>query len=125
MQSTWIWYTAAGLAALSTVALHGSLWVALKAEGGQRTRARQLASRAWWVAAPLTALTVCISLGTHPALMASYTDQPMGLAFPTFALAGLLGTRLIEGERSELLVFLASCVFVVGALSTGLYSAIR
>lgn len=120
----WFWYAAMGLAALSTVALHGSLWVALKAEGTLRMRARRAATRAWWVVAGLTAAVCSAALANHPGLIASFTDRPFGMTFPIVALTGLLGTRLIEGERSELLVYAASCVFILGVLSTGVYGVI-
>ena len=54
-------------------------------------------------------------------LISGFSRHPLGMAFPILALTGLLGTRLIEGERSELLVYAASCAYILGIVSTGVY----
>ena len=44
------WYTLlVAVAALLTLAVHGSLWVALKTDGAVESRARRFAKSVWWV----------------------------------------------------------------------------
>src|ERR1022692_886914 len=77
------WYTILiAVAALLTLAVHGSLWVALKTEGAVEGRARRFAKAVWW------GLLVCSSdharqLPHSAAFERAFCRAPVGLHFPT------------------------------------------
>jgi cytochrome d ubiquinol oxidase subunit II len=107
------WYTiVVGVAALLTLAMHGSLWVILKTSGELRSRARALFQRLWWAVGLSTLAITALSFYVQPHLRESFQHAPWGFAFPALALAGLLGARLLE----EAPAFLASCAYVAGML---------
>ena len=65
--------------------------MALKNRGALHTRARVLASLAWWgVLAAVIAITL-VSFRVQPHLNQSFTARPWAYVFPLSALAGLFG----------------------------------
>jgi cytochrome d ubiquinol oxidase subunit II len=119
------WYTIlAGVTALAVLALHGSLWVALKSGGSQaavRERARALAAQLWWVAAALAIALTAASFVVQPLLRESYTAAPWGFVFPLLAVAGLVGIRLSRAAEAELRAFLCSSAFIAGLLTSAAF----
>jgi len=118
------WYTiVTGLAALSTLVLHGALWVALKTAGPIEQGCRRLALRAWWPTAALVVLITVLSFQIQPQLAASFSGRPWGYVIPTAALVALALVRLWAPRRTPA-SFVASCVFIAAMLSSaafGLY----
>jgi cytochrome d ubiquinol oxidase subunit II len=107
------WYTiVVGVAALLTLAMHGSLWVILKTSGAVGDRARVLFQRLWWAVGVSTLAITALSFYVQPHLRESFQHAPWGFVFPALALAGLLGARLLE----EAPAFLASCAYIAGML---------
>jgi cytochrome d ubiquinol oxidase subunit II len=119
------WYTILiALAALLTLAVHGSLWVRLKTEGTVGTRARRLARSLWWGLVVWVVPVTLASFRIQPHLQASFAARPWGYVFPFAAILGLIGIRALEGRRNGLEAFLSSCLFIVGMLTSaafGLY----
>jgi cytochrome d ubiquinol oxidase subunit II len=122
------WYTIlTGSAALLTLTVHGSLWVALKTDGEVGARARRLAGRAWWGLLVCATLITLASFRIQPRLWESFSGRPWGFVFPFATLLGLVGMRLSGSRRGGLDAFLCSCVFIVGMLTSaafGLYPAL-
>ena len=119
------WYTILiAVAALLTLASHGSLWVALKTEGALEERSRRFAKAVWW---PLLVCVVLITLASfriQPHLTVSFSAHPWGYVFPFSAILGLFGMRVLHGRRGGLDAFLCSCLFLLGMLTSaafGLY----
>jgi cytochrome d ubiquinol oxidase subunit II len=119
------WYTIlVGVAALLTLTLHGSLWVALKTEGALEDRARRFARRVWWGLLVWVVLVTLASFRIQPHLLASFAARPWGYIFPLLAIVGLIGMRALGGRRGGLEAFLCSCLFILGMLTSaafGLY----
>jgi len=116
------WYTILiALAALLTLALHGSLWVALKTEGAVERRARRFAHGVWWVLLPWVVLITFASFHIQPHLKESFAAHPWGYLFPLLAVAGLIGIRVSAGRRAGLRAFLCSCLFIVGMLTSAAF----
>jgi cytochrome d ubiquinol oxidase subunit II len=119
------WYTIlVGVAALLTLTLHGSLWVALKTEGALEERARRFARRVWWGLLVWVVLVTLASFRIQPHLLASFAARPWGYIFPLLAIVGLIGMRALGGRRGGLEAFLCSCLFILGMLTSaafGLY----
>jgi cytochrome d ubiquinol oxidase subunit II len=119
------WYTViVGVAALVTLALHGALWLALKTEGPVHDRASALARAAWWLTLLLTIVLTAITFKVQPAVPSNLASHPWGYVFPVLALLGLGGMFWFMSKRDELKSFLASCLYIVGMLTSvvfGLY----
>jgi cytochrome d ubiquinol oxidase subunit II len=119
------WYTViVGVAALAALALHGALWVALKTEGPVHARSAGLARGAWWVVLALTIALTAITFKVQPEVPANLSNHPWGYIFPLLALAGLAGMAWFMRKQDDLKSFLASCVYIVGMLTSvvfGLY----
>jgi cytochrome bd ubiquinol oxidase subunit II len=119
------WYTIiVGVAALGALTLHGALWVALKTEGSVHDRSQGLARRLWWAVLALTIVLTAITFGVQPGVPANLTHHPWGYIFPALALGGLAGMLWYMRARDDLRSFLASCLYLVGMLTSvvfGLY----
>ncbi len=117
------WYTVlVGFAALAVLACHGSLWVWLKTEGALAGRARAAALACSWAVVAFTVAVTLASFLLRPALFGNFSAHPAGFVFPALALAGLAGMFVELRLRRERLAFLASCVYVLGMLSSVAYS---
>jgi cytochrome bd ubiquinol oxidase subunit II len=116
------WYTIlVAVAALLTLTAHGALWLALKNEGDLELRARALAARVWWGVLGSVILITLVSFRIQPHLQESFAARPWAYIFPLIALVGLIGSKLVNGALDA---FLASCIFIVGMLTSvaaGLY----
>jgi cytochrome bd ubiquinol oxidase subunit II len=119
------WYTIiVGVAALVTLVLHGALWVALKTEGPVNDRSFRLARGIWWLVLVLTIVLTAITFKVQPGVPANLALHPWGYVFPVLALSGLAGMLLFMRKHDELKSFLASCIYIVGMLTSvvfGLY----
>jgi cytochrome d ubiquinol oxidase subunit II len=119
------WYTIlVGLAALITLGLHGALWLCVRTDGPVHERAQALARVAWWAVLALTILVTVVTFLIQPHVPASFVEHPWGYVFPLLALAGLAGMAWFIGKKDDLKSFLASCVYLLGMLTSvvfGLY----
>ena len=113
------WYTVLiAAAALVTLTVHGALWLALKNVGELERRAQRLAGRAWWgVLMGVIAITL-VSFRIQPHLRESFGAHAWRYVFPLIALVGLVGVKVMNGARRTMDAFLASCVFIVGMLTS-------
>ena len=113
------WYTVAiGVAAFSTLALHGALWVTMKTDGPFQVRTQAFASVMWYVVATFTVLITMLSFQVQPVLAKNFVNAPLGAIFPILAVAGLAGIKLFKDDVRP---FLASCVYIVGMLTSAAY----
>ncbi|HEY0782395.1 MAG TPA: cytochrome d ubiquinol oxidase subunit II, partial [Thermoanaerobaculia bacterium] len=113
-----------GVAALAALALHGTLWLALKLPGELEARARRLALPLWGAVVLLTAILTTVSFSVQNLLPRHLAERPWGYAFPLLAVAGLAGVALNLRRRAPLAAFLSSCAYLLGMLSAaafGLY----
>jgi cytochrome d ubiquinol oxidase subunit II len=114
------WYTILiAVAALLTLAVHGSLWVALKTEGAVEDRARRFAKSVWWGLLAWVLLITLASFRIQPHLKERFAAHPWGYVFPFLAIVGLVGIRVLGGGvRGGLEAFLCSCLFILGMLTS-------
>jgi len=85
------WFTITlGVASVAALAMHGALWVVMKADGAPQQRARNIARRSWLAVVLLTFILVLIVPLIRPQFAGRYAAHPWGLVFPIFALAGLM-----------------------------------
>lgn len=116
------WYTILiAVAALLTLAVHGSLWVALKTEGVVEARARRFARSAWWGLLAWVVLITFASFHIQPHLKESFALRPWGYVFPLLAIFGLVGIRILNGRRGSMEAFFSSCLFILGMLTSAAF----
>ena len=119
------WYTILiGLAALSTLSLHGALWLALKTEGPVHDRSQRSARAIWWVVLLLNFLVTALTFRVQPQVLKNLSQHPAGYVFPLLALIGLAGMGWNIRHKDDVQSFLASCLYIVGMLTSvvfGLY----
>ena len=116
------WYTLlVGLASLAALVVHGCLWIAHKTAGPLEDRSRRTAMQGWWILAALTLLISLVSFAIQPHLLAQFRTNPWGIIFPILALSGLVGMKWQGHERADLNAFLASCLYLVGMLTSVMF----
>lgn len=117
------WYTVlVGVFAFVTLTHHGALWLNYKTTGAVQQRAAQAASVAWYAMAALTALVTVVSFQVQPHLAGSFKALPVGYVFPALALASLAGAWLFRRQQRELAAFLSSCLYIIGMLTSVVFS---
>jgi cytochrome d ubiquinol oxidase subunit II len=100
----------------------------LKTSGAVQLRSRAVARGAWWGVVALTILTTWFTFRIQPQVSMSFAAHSWGYVFPAIAVAGLVALRWFlagaDDVRRELEVFLASCAYLLGMLTSvvfGLY----
>ncbi len=113
------WYTLlTGLASLSALAMHGSLWVAMKTTGDLRDRTRAFARHWWFAALAMTVVITPVSFFIQPHLGARFTEAPYGAVCPLLALLGLAGAFYYNRAGHDGRAFLASCAYLLGMMTS-------
>ncbi len=116
------WYTILiAVAALLTLTVHGSLWVALKTDGAVEGHARRFVKGLWWVLLAWVLVITLASFRIQPHLKESFAARPWGYVFPLSAILGLIGIRVLDGRRRGLEAFLCSCLFILGMLTSAAF----
>jgi len=119
------WYTIlVGVAALATLSLHGTLWLALKTEGPVHDRSQSAARAAWWIVLVTTFVVTVVTFRVQPQVLNNLSEHPAGFVFPLLALTGLAAMGWFIRRHDDLKGFLASCLYLVGMLTSvvfGLY----
>jgi cytochrome d ubiquinol oxidase subunit II len=113
-----------GLLSVTTLALHGACWAALRTEGDLQLRARRFASALWIPAAVLLIAIVGASFVVRPGFSRNFTDHPLLVVFPVVALASLIMNRIAVGGGFDKRAFVASSAYIAGVLASvaaGLY----
>lgn len=119
------WYTVLiGVTALTTLIIHGALWVALKTEGDLQARCHVVVRSFWFVLLPLVLLVSIASFRIQPLLLGSFEQHLWGIIFPAVSACGLIGVPVLLKRQQERAAFLSSCAFILGLLCSaamGLY----
>lgn len=119
------WYTVlVGVQALLALMMHGALWLQWKTVDELNRRARQVAGGCWWGVFAITAVVTAVSFRVQPQIGANFRTWPIGYVLPLLAVAGLAGVPFELRRKQERNAFLASCLFLVGMLTSvvfGLY----
>jgi cytochrome bd ubiquinol oxidase subunit II len=111
------WYTAmAGVVALSTLTLHGALYVRLKTDGDLAQRTRNVVLAVWPVQLALTLISLVATWFVRPGLKANYESFPIGFLIPILVFASLAFMLIWTRRGEELKAFLASCLYITGML---------
>jgi cytochrome bd ubiquinol oxidase subunit II len=107
------WYTVmAGVVALVTLTIHGSLYIVTKTEGDVGRRARGIALGLWPVQLLLTLVSLAATYYVRPQVMDNYRNYPVGLLVPVLVLVSLALVFLWTRTNKEKLAFVASGVYI-------------
>jgi cytochrome bd ubiquinol oxidase subunit II len=113
------WYTIlVGVLALLALILHGALWVQLKTKGAVNERARKISARAWWGVVAMTAVVTAVTFHVQPQVRENFVTWPAGMVLPLLAVAGIAGVAFELRKREERKAFFASCMYLVGMLTS-------
>ena len=113
------WFTVLmGLVGLSTLAVHGGNYIAMKTTGDIQVRARASA-RLWSWGVLLLSLAAAVSTFIiRPGIWTNYSEHAWGFIFPLLAATGLCGMFYFNRKPDDVKAFLSSCSFIVGMLSS-------
>ena len=113
------WFTVLmGLVGLSTLAVHGGNYIAMKTTGDLQVRARADV-RLWSWGMLLTSLGAAVSaFAIRPGIWTNYSEHPWGCVFPLLGAAGLGGMFYFNRKSDDVKAFLSSSAFIVGMLSS-------
>jgi len=119
------WYTVVGgLVALIALAVHGGLYLALKATGDLCERARRFSQQAWFALCVITLVSLLATILVRPETLDHYKLHPVSFAIPVLVVLSLAAMKIFTVRRQELNAFLSSCLYLaimlVGA-AVGLY----
>jgi cytochrome d ubiquinol oxidase subunit II len=111
------WYTVlAGGLALTALATHGALYVAVKTEGPLNQRSRRVVTLLLPLQFVLTAVSLFATTQVRPALLGNYRGFPPGFLLPLLAFAALGLAYWANRQRQEKLAFSGSCAYLASVL---------
>lgn len=119
------WYTViGGVVALVALALHGSLWLVLKAPAELEARARRTAGVLWIGLLLVTLSSLPATIAVRPSALGNYRAHPVLFAIPLLVVGTLLAILSFIRQRKPLAAFLSSSFYLVIMLvgaAAGLY----
>jgi len=122
------WYTViGGVLAVIALAMHGSLYLALKTVGDLEKRALQWAGKLWPVVLLVTAISLPATVLARPNSLENYRTHPLDFLAPILVVLSLGVIWSAIRARKALRGFLGSCVYLAAMLSgaaAGLYPAL-
>jgi cytochrome bd ubiquinol oxidase subunit II len=98
--------------------LHGSLWLAVKAEGPLYDKAVALSAKLWAVVL-VVAVIFLVHTWFATALYKNYISRPLLFVIPLVTVAALLVTRLLIAKGAWWKAWFASCMVIAGATLFG------
>jgi cytochrome d ubiquinol oxidase subunit II len=119
------WYTViGGVVALVALAMHGSLWIALKTTADLSQRASRAAGIAWMLVCAVTLVSLVATIAVQPLSLHNYRAWPALYIVPAGVVVSLAGVEILRRGGRLLAAFLASCAYLVFMLvgaAAGLY----
>jgi len=117
------WYTViGGVVALIALALHGALWLSLKAPGELETRARKLVNPLWIALVAITVVSLIATIAVRPQSVNNYFNYPVAFAIPVGVVVSLALIVLFNKQGKPLTAFLASCFYLFFMLAGACWS---
>jgi cytochrome d ubiquinol oxidase subunit II len=112
------WYTVTGgVLAFIALALHGSLYLALKTEGELEQRSIAWARRVWPAVLVLTAVSLPATVLARPGSLENYRTHPIAFLAPLAVIAGLAIIPFALRKGANLAAFLGSCLYLAVMLA--------
>jgi cytochrome d ubiquinol oxidase subunit II len=122
------WYTViGGVLALLALALHGSLYLALKTEGDIEQRALSWARKLWPAVIAVTLLSLPATVLARPGSLQNYRTHPIAFLVPFVVVVGLATILPAVRRRATSVAFLSSCLYLasmIAGAAAGLFPAL-
>ena len=119
------WYTViGGLVALIALAMHGALYLAVKAQGDLEARALKCSQQAWIALCVITIVSLIATIAVRPSTLDNYKADPIAFAIPVLVALSLAAIKIFAFRKNALAAFLSSCLYLVAMLvgaAVGLY----
>lgn len=119
------WYTVIGaLVALVALAIHGSLYIAVKTDGVLQQRSRGLAQTLWLLLVILTVISLAATVVVRPSTLHNYLNYPVAFIIPAGVIACLLGMLVYSRRLRDFPAFLCSSSYLalmLAGAAVGLY----
>jgi cytochrome bd ubiquinol oxidase subunit II len=107
------WYTViGGLVALVALALHGSLYLAVKTEGSLQQRSRSKVKLLWTVLLVLTIVSLAASIIARSDTLTNYRVYPIAFIVPIAVLLALISIVYFSGKHEDRRAFACSCAYL-------------
>lgn len=117
------WFTVLiGVIAVVTLAIHGGNWLVLKTNSALVPRIKKLIFRLTLVLSVLIVVSFAVWSWVSPNPFRTFFAHPVLWGFPLIALIGLVGLFRVEHFKKEYSGFVASTLFLVGALASSFIS---
>jgi cytochrome d ubiquinol oxidase subunit II len=119
------WYTViGGVMALAALAVHGSLYLAVKTEGDLQQRARETGRKLWVALLLLTLGSLPASVIARSDMLNNYRNYPVLFVLPLIVLLSLAGILYFSRKSADRNAFACSCTYLATMLigaAIGLY----
>ena len=119
------WYTViGGLVALIALAVHGALYLAVKAQGDLEERALKCSQAGWIALCVITVVSLIATIAVRPSTLDNYKAYPITFAIPALVIASLVAIKVFAARKKALAAFLSSSLYLVMMLvgaAVGLY----
>jgi cytochrome d ubiquinol oxidase subunit II len=122
------WYTVTGgVLALVALAMHGSLYLAVKTEGDLEQRANGWARKLLPAVAVITLLSIPATIIARPNSLEHYRTHPSAFLSPIAVVCALAVIHFALRKQAAFRAFLASCIYLAAMLAgaaAGLFPAL-
>jgi cytochrome d ubiquinol oxidase subunit II len=119
------WYTViGGVVALVALAVHGALWLVIKAPHELEARARRVATTLWFALLLVTCISLPATIAIRPSALDNYKAHPALFIIPLTVVATLIAALSLTKQRKAVAAFVASSLYLVFMLvgaAVGLY----
>jgi cytochrome bd ubiquinol oxidase subunit II len=122
------WYTViGGVLATLALAMHGSLYLALKTDGDLEQGAFRWARKLWPAVLAVTLLSIPATVLARPNSLENYRTHPLAFLAPILVGLSLVTVLVAIRKQTALTAFLGSCVYLASMLAgaaAGLFPAL-
>jgi cytochrome d ubiquinol oxidase subunit II len=119
------WYTViGGLVALVALAVHGALYLAVKAQGELEERALNCSQKAWIALCVITIVSLIATIVVRPSTLDNYRAYPIAFVIPALVVLSLAAIKIFAVRKHAFAAFLSSSLYLVMMLvgaAVGLY----
>ncbi|HTV05918.1 MAG TPA: cytochrome d ubiquinol oxidase subunit II [Acidobacteriaceae bacterium] len=119
------WYTLiGGVVALVALAVHGALYLAVKAQGDLEERALRCSQIGWVALCVVTAISLVATIAVRPSMLDNYKTYPIAFAIPVLVVLSLIAIKVFAVKKRAFAAFLCSSLYLVMMLvgaAAGLY----
>ncbi|HUY82504.1 MAG TPA: cytochrome d ubiquinol oxidase subunit II [Acidobacteriaceae bacterium] len=122
------WYTViGGVVALTALAVHGALYLAVKAQGDLEERALKCSQIGWIALCVITVVSLIATIDVRPSTLDNYKADPIAFAIPLLVVLSLVGIKWFAARENAIAAFASSSLYLVMMLvgaAVGLYPAL-